>query len=138
VSSNRLVGAVTSDDCLVCAMILGSRGGYLIGPAFTESDCQLNYRLFMAGENIPGFLQGLHARGVSYKISGISKVSAERGLTSKQERVLKSALETGYYDYPKRTSTEDLAGSLGISRSTVSEILRRAERRIISEYFERS
>lgn len=137
VGSNRLVGAVTSNDCVVCALIIQSQNGYFIGPATTENDCQLTYKLFMNGEGIPAFLQSLHSQGVIYKIVEIAKMSTSRALTSKQERVLKSALELGYYDYPKRVSTEQLSRSVGLAPSTVSEILRRAEKRIISSYFEK-
>lgn len=138
VGSNRLVGAVTSNDCIVCSMIVQSQTGYFIGPASTENDCQITYKLFMNGEGIPNFLQTLHTKGISYKIAEIAKMSAKRVLTSKQERVLKSALELGYYEYPKRISTEELSKSVGLAPSTVSEILRRAEKRIISGYFDRS
>ena len=135
VGANRVVGAVTSNDCTVCSLIMESKTGYFIGPATTEIDCQLSYKLFMSGEGIPGFLQSLHDNGVLYKISEIAKMTPARALTSKQERVLKSALEMGYYDYPKRVSTEDLSKALDLAPSTISEILRRAERRIISGYF---
>lgn len=138
VGSNRLVGAVTSRDCIVCSLILQSQNGYFIGPATTENDCQLTYKLFMNGEGIPNFLQSLHDKGVVYRIAEIAKMSTKRALTSKQEKVLKSALELGYYEYPKRISTEDLSKAVGLAPSTISEILRRAEKRIISGYFDKS
>jgi predicted DNA binding protein len=138
VGPNRLVGAVTSNDCKVCSLIMHSQTGYFIGPAATEKDCQMTYKLFMNGEAIPSFLQSLHEKEIVYKIAEISKMSSSRALTSKQERVLKSALELGYYDYPKRVSTEELSKAVGLAPSTISEILRRAEKRIISGYFEKS
>lgn len=136
VGSNRLVGAVTSTDCFVCSSIINSNSGYFIGPAVTVGDCRLSYKLFMSGDAIPAFLQSLHDKGVVYEISEIAKLSAKQKLTSKQERVLKSALELGYFDYPKRVSTEELSKGLGIAPSTLNEILRRAEHRIIKVYFE--
>jgi len=135
VGVNRIVGAVTSNDCTVCSLIMESKTGYFVGPATTETDCQINYKLFLNGEGIPGFLQSLHDKGILYRISEIAKMTQERALTSKQERVLKSALEMGYYEFPKRISTEELSKALGLAPSTISEILRRAERRIISGYF---
>ena len=135
VGSNRLVGAVTSKDCLVCSCIMNSDTGYFVGPAATDSECEVSYKLFMSGDAIPNFLQKLHDDGVQYKISEISKLSPKKDLTSRQERVLKSALELGYFDYPKRVSTEELSKQLGVAPSTLNEILRRAERRIISGYF---
>jgi len=138
VGANRLVGAVTSNECMVCSLIANSQTGYFIGPAATEKNCEMTYRLFMNGEGIPIFLQSLHEQGVVYKIAEIAKMNKSRALTSKQERVLKSALELGYYDYPKRISTEELSKVVGLAPSTISETLRRAEKRIISGYFDRS
>ena len=136
VGTNRVVGAVTSNGCRVCSIIMDSKTGYFIGPAVSDHDAQMNYKLFMSGEAITRFLQTLHANRIDYKISEISKLSPKRALTSKQEKVLKSALELGYYDYPKRVTTEELARVLVLAPSTVTEILRRAERRIISGYFD--
>ena len=136
VGTNRLVGAVTSSNCNVCPAIIDTNLGYFIGPAVSEANCQMVYKLFMNGEGIPSFLQGLHAKGVVYKIADITKLTPKKTLTARQERVLKSAFELGYYDYPKRVSTEGLSKSLNIAPSTVAEILRRAEKRIIGGYFE--
>ena len=62
----------------------------------------------MNGDAIPRFLQSLQDNSVDYEICEISQLSAKQTLTSKQERVMKSALELGYFDYPKRVSTEEL------------------------------
>ena len=136
VGSNRIVGAVTSNECKVCSVIMDSKTGYFVGPAVADHDTKMSYKLFMGGDAIPSFLQTLHSKGIDYTISDISQISAKRALTSKQEKVLKSALELGYYDYPKRISTEQLGEVVGSAPSTVTEILRRAEKRIISGYFE--
>jgi predicted DNA binding protein len=137
VGSNRLVGAVTSKGCRICSIIMDSKTGYFIGPALSTShEGQMSYKLFMSGDAIPQFLQTLHSKGVEYKISDISRLAPKRALTAKQEKVLKSALELGYYDFPKRISTEELAKIVGGAPSTITEILRRAERRIISGFFD--
>ena len=136
VGSNRIVGAVTSNECRVCSVIMDSKTGYFIGPAVADHDSKMSYKLFMGGDAIPSFLQTLHSKGIDYTISDISQISSKRALTSKQEKVLKSALELGYYDYPKRISTDHLAEVVGSAPSTVTEILRRAEKRIITGYFE--
>lgn len=138
VGLNRLVGAVTSTDCVVCSAIVNSNSGYFVGPAVTGSDGRVSYKLFMSGDAIPVFLQTLHEKGVVYEISEIAKLSTKQKLTPKQEKVLKSALELGYFDYPKRIGTEELSKGIGIAPSTLNEILRRAERRIIKVYFDES
>lgn len=47
------------------------------------------------------------------------------GLTPRQRRTLKLAVERGYYDIPRRCTTIELADELGISDQAVTERLRR-------------
>ncbi len=49
------------------------------------------------------------------------------GLTKKQSLALRTALVRGYYDIPKRVSTDEIAKNLGLPRTTFEEHLRKAE-----------
>jgi len=53
-------------------------------------------------------------------------------LTDRQRDVVAEALERGYYDWPRGIKSEPLAAELGISRATLQEHLRKAERKLIS------
>ena len=53
------------------------------------------------------------------------------GLTRRQADALINALERGYYDSPARVSAYELAKALRLSRSTLSEHLRKAESRLL-------
>ena len=53
-------------------------------------------------------------------------------LTERQKEVITTAKESGYYEVPRRISTEELSQKLGISTATVLEHLRKAEHRIMS------
>jgi len=55
------------------------------------------------------------------------------GLTDRQHEALRIAYEKGYFDIPRRTSLEEVAGELDISPSSVSERLRRAQTELIEE-----
>lgn len=57
----------------------------------------------------------------------ISAKSLLGGLTKKQAVALLTALSGGYYDIPKGASTDEIAGSLGLPRTTYEEHLRKAE-----------
>ncbi|MFD1586483.1 helix-turn-helix domain-containing protein [Halorientalis brevis] len=55
------------------------------------------------------------------------------GLTDRQHEALRIAYELGYFDIPRRASLEAVAAELGITASSVSERLRRAQTQLIQE-----
>lgn len=62
----------------------------------------------------------------------LSSSSLFNGLTEKQLSALADAFSQGYFDEPKQVDMDHLAERAGVSRSTYSEHLRKAEARIIS------
>ncbi len=57
------------------------------------------------------------------------------GLTARQERALRVAFQIGYFDYPRKSSLAELAGRLGVGRSTALELLRKATTKLAAERF---
>lgn len=55
------------------------------------------------------------------------------GLTERQQQVLRTALERGYYDVPRDVTYEDIARDLDCSASTVGQHLRRIEATVLSD-----
>lgn len=53
-------------------------------------------------------------------------------VTDRQREVVLEALSRGYYDWPREITGEQLAAELGISRATLHEHLRKAERTLLS------
>jgi predicted DNA binding protein len=53
------------------------------------------------------------------------------GLTDRQFEALRTATEMGYYAVPRRASLSAVAAELGVADSTASELLRRAESRLL-------
>jgi DNA-binding CsgD family transcriptional regulator len=64
-----------------------------------------------------------------YRPEGTSPAAA---LTPRQREVLRVAVESGYYEEPRRATAADVAERLDISRGTASEHLRKVESRVLS------
>jgi predicted DNA binding protein len=53
------------------------------------------------------------------------------GLTDRQQEALRTAYEMGYFGIPRGASLDDVAAELGVSASSLSERLRRAQTHLI-------
>jgi len=58
-------------------------------------------------------------------------------LTERQRETLEAAYRAGYFEWPRDSTAEEVAGSLGVSSPTLHSHLRKAEGRIFSEFFDR-
>ncbi|MGD0587665.1 MAG: helix-turn-helix domain-containing protein [Thermoplasmata archaeon] len=65
--------------------------------------------------------------------ASLVRIGSYRGsqdLTARQEMAVGTAFVLGYYDYPRRAQLKDVAKSLGVSRATAMENLRRGMRKL--------
>jgi hypothetical protein len=68
--------------------------------------------------------------------ASLIRIGSFRGshdLTPRQEMAVGAAFVLGYYDYPRRAQLKDVAKSLGVSRATAMENLRRGMRKLASQ-----
>lgn len=82
-------------------------------------------------------LQLIGKSGIQYRIVAVSDASFSPTsplglLTEKQQKVLITAYQMGYYDIPKKTSTDQIAKKLHIKGPTVVRHREKAEKRIMS------
>ncbi|HEY3420926.1 MAG TPA: helix-turn-helix domain-containing protein [Methanomassiliicoccales archaeon] len=70
---------------------------------------------------------------MSFKKSTYEKRDLLSILTDKQREMMAAAYRYGYYDIPKRISSEQLSEKVNISKPTLLEHLRKAENRIFTE-----
>ena len=54
-------------------------------------------------------------------------------LTDQQHEVLAAAYRSGYFEVPRKITTEQLARRLGVSKSSLSEHLRKAQYRVLTK-----
>lgn len=72
-------------------------------------------------------------KSVSFQAVSVHQRGVLGNLSRRQREMLLAAKAEGYYDYPRRVRSEDLARKMGIKKSTLIEHLRRAENRLIQE-----
>lgn len=108
--------------------------GYVLGnPSFEGGKLRISV---MASENmIEQLLKGMDRVRVRYRVLKLGRPRASsnstlNSLTARQVRMLRFAHTMGYYDVPRRASTEDLARLLRMGKGTVGEHLRRAEKHV--------
>lgn len=89
-------------------------------------------------EAISGTLGGYESEGVSPDLRKLGSYRGREGplddLTDRQQEVIRTAFEMGYYEVPREVSTGDVAAELGVDPSTVAEHLQRAERNLLSHH----
>ncbi|AEB94215.1 MAG: helix-turn-helix domain-containing protein [Metallosphaera sp.] len=95
------------------------------------------WTVILAGhQELKKMLSDLHQNGVDPKVLKVTKYKTDDILTARQEQVLRIALEAGYYEFPRKITIRDLAEKLEVSVSSLSEIIRRAEKNVIVNYFD--
>ena len=130
---DRAVAIVKSQMCRVCHSFL-SPDVFLRG-AVTRPDATSEWTLTIAGTDaLRRVIKSLHDAEILVRVKKIAKLDRMDLITARQEQVLSIAMQEGYYEFPRRIKQTDLAGKMGMATPTVSEILRRAERKIIGEF----
>jgi len=128
----RMLATVSTTKCSICSVMAGS-GCFLISA--TARGEELHWRVFASrSEQIKELIERLKANGMEARLLRMTHIIAREELTKRQEDILRIALEKGYFDCPKRISIRGLAAMLGISTSTLSEILRAAQKKALTSY----
>lgn len=104
---------------------------------FTIKNGEASVELTAARDRLSAFTTQLEAFGMSFEVEYVREMAnSESLLTDRQQELLDTAVEEGYYDTPRRCSLTELAEKAGVAKSTASETLHRVEEKIIKEYHE--
>jgi predicted DNA binding protein len=119
---------------------IGIEGGYLF-PPLGIGDGKVKFSFLGSEPQIKEFMEKIDAIGIKYRVvlladADFSPVSVLNQLTQKQREVLIAAYKFGYYDIPRKITSDQLAKKLGLVDSTVVEHLRKAEQRLITHLLE--
>ncbi len=134
VDKGRIKGAVATNECVACCSMVGSEAFLL--ESKMDKEGKTVWRLLSTNkETIRMIISDLEDHRYNVELMKLTSVDVGELMTSRQEDILQIAFERGYFDYPKKISLRDLAAMFDISISTLSEMLRKGQRKIMEEYF---
>jgi len=116
---------------------VGVTEGYLF-PPIEIHEGKIKMAFVGSEQQVSDFLKKVDEKKIRYKIVRMTHAdfapnSPLNHLTAKQRDAIVAAFKFGYYDTPRRISTEELAKKLNMVSSTLSEHLRKGEKRLLSE-----
>ncbi len=132
----KVIGSLLTESVL-CGMLMSSNAfcRSCLFHSKAKPDGSVEWTLALTGrEALTDLLDKLKREKIDVKIVRLTSVADVETLTTHQRSIVQMALEEGYFDYPRRISLRQLAKKAGVSSATVSEVLRRAEKKILSTY----
>jgi len=111
------------------------RTGVPVEMPFEISGGEVDWAVTTTRDRLSTLAEELDRSEVGYMVEHVrNETSFEDVLTERQQEVLESAIDAGYYDSPRQITQEALAESLGMAKSTCSETLHRAEERVVKRF----
>ncbi len=121
--------------CRACRVLITSKA-FMVYPVGIKKG-RMKWLLITDDNRTVGKLsEKLEEIGCDVKIDRITPLSEKGVLTGRQQEIVQAAFAAGYFDFPRRIGSTRLANQLGVSVSTLSEVMRAAQRRIFAEYLQ--
>jgi predicted DNA binding protein len=122
------------DRPAICQAVLDC-GAFCLNCPYSANEGDGKWNLLVKdSEQLKALLAKLEDLDVEASIGGLSGLKQEDELTSRQIEVLANAISLGYFEFPRRLSLTELSHKLGIKPSTLSQILRAAEGKVMARY----
>lgn len=115
-----------------------SHDGALMGSILVTPEGWYEEKLFKDYTALSEFQTTCGENGISVEIRSLTHDSMSfeddrpYGLTERQYEALSLALSRGYYERPRQTTAAELADELDISQPSMSDLLRRGERQLLT------
>jgi predicted DNA binding protein len=134
IERGKALAIFTTTKCIVCRL-LANTDCFLTSSTSTK-DGRMQWTLLIS-EKVPlqQLVANLERHGAEPKLVSLTEIGDKDALTARQEQITRMAFERGYFDFPRSVGLRQLAKIFGVSTSTLSEILRKGQRRIMTRYF---
>ncbi|OGS48840.1 MAG: hypothetical protein A3K68_06870 [Euryarchaeota archaeon RBG_16_68_13] len=130
----KILANLTVRECHACQSLAES--DCFLTEATATGEGGLEWRILAPRKTaVERLVSHLRKRGLEIEVVSVKTVRAGGVLTNRQEQVISLAYRLGYFEFPKKVNLTQLAKKLGVSKSTLSEILRAGEAKILHVYF---
>lgn len=134
-NNGQITGTVSMMDCSIIRHILAA--GCFLEQARADGDGNVEFKVLAGSDgSIPELISSLNSLGLLINIKRLMRFEDEMATTKRQRELVKIALDRGFFDYPKKVSIKELSVEFGMAQSTLQEILRRAQKNILQDYFD--
>lgn len=130
--SGHVYGSTTSARCTVCREV--ARSNCFLASVSVAPGGQARWTVLGSGESFRELTDALERRKILFEVKLKKTLEDKELLTARQEQVLAIAFERGYFDFPKKLGLIGLASLTGVKTSTLAEILRRGQKKVLGEY----
>ncbi|MDH5021138.1 helix-turn-helix domain-containing protein [Halobacterium rubrum] len=130
---DRAVVQIEADAPILLRVL--DRTGVPVEMPFEIADGEVDWEVTTTRNRLSDLAAELDRSEVGYMVEHIrDETSFDAVLTDRQQEVLNAAIDAGYYDSPRECTQEELAAELEMAKSTCSEILHRAEERVVKQF----
>jgi len=119
--------------CRACKVLVTSKA-FMVYPVAIRKGRMKWLLITDTNKTVGKLSEALEQVDCEVKIERITPLGDKGVLTDRQEEIIQAAFALGYFDFPRKIGSPKLAKQLGISVSTLSEVMRAAQRRIFAEY----
>lgn len=121
--------------CRACKILITSKA-FMVYPVGIKKGRMKWLLITDTNKTVGKLSEALEQGGCDVNLERIIPLSEKGVLTDRQEDIIRVAFASGYFDFPRKVGSVKLASQLGVSVSTLSEVMRAAQRRIFAEYLQ--
>lgn len=133
VEAGKLMGEVVTHKCLACSL-LSSTHSHLVS-ASGQKDGKVLWRVMTSSrDEIKTLVKRLRKAKFEAELIKLAPIDSREVLTQRQEEIIMMAYERGYFETPRKIKLKDLSDMTGVSQATLSEILRKGQKKIVVDY----
>lgn len=131
-SPGKHIAMIRNTRCNLCKVFVDL-------DCFLESGCSMGndsviWKVYAPNNrSLKDLVERLRREGSRVELLSVKRAVQAFELTRIQDEAMRLALSMGYYDIPKRITLEEMAARSGVSKATLNLILRRGQKKILSD-----